>query len=91
VAVACLAFSLVESLLILPAHLAHGRARNGPSPLAPWDRLQGRFAAGLERFVHGPYRRALRAALRERTLTLAAGFFVFAATLGAVVGGWPTT
>jgi multidrug efflux pump subunit AcrB len=88
VAVACLAFSLVESLLILPAHLAHGRARAGRQPLERWDRFQGRFAAGLERFVHGPYRRALAAALRERALTLAAGWFVFAATLGAVVGGW---
>ncbi len=91
VAMACILFSLVESLLILPAHLAHGTdgsrtARRGP--LEHWQRIRERFLAGLDRFVHGPYRRALRAALRERGVVLAGGWLVFAGTLGAVIGGW---
>jgi multidrug efflux pump subunit AcrB len=90
VAVACLVFSLVESLLILPAHLAHRRARAPKRPALPpwWERLQGRFAVGFERFTHGPFLWLLRRALEWRTVTLALGCCVFAITLGTVVGGW---
>ena len=79
VAIACLVFSLIESLLILPAHLAH-RDRESRAP--------GRFAVALERFTGGPYLRLLRRAVAWRGVTLAAGWLAFAVTVGAVVGGW---
>ena len=41
-----LVFSLVESLLILPAHLSHGKARISPQEkVGPWVRYQRKFAA----------------------------------------------
>jgi multidrug efflux pump subunit AcrB len=89
VAIACLVFSLAESLLILPAHLAHrGRhERAGSDLLRRWDRLQGAFARRLERFVEEVYRPALRWALRWRQLALSLGCLLFLVTVGSLAGG----
>jgi len=74
-AILCLVFSLLESQLILPAHLAHRRSEsrgNLANPVvAGWQRLQGALGAGLERFGTEHYARALRLALRWRYATLA--------------------
>src|SRR5690606_32585701 len=56
VMVLCLAFSLVESKLILPAHLASMKPLDpNPGPLA---RMQRRFGSWLERFIENRYRPA---------------------------------
>ena len=58
IVIPCLLFSLVESLNILPAHLAHrraGAARCGGS------RFQRTLADGIETFVDRAYRPALAA------------------------------
>jgi multidrug efflux pump subunit AcrB len=90
VAIACLAFSLLESLLVLPAHLAHGgsRASRRAGEPAHWRRVQGGFSEWLERFVARVYRPVLRRALAERHLALAIGSAALLLTLGSVVGGW---
>ncbi len=64
-----LLFSLVESKLILPAHMRHVKAREPRENLL--IRLQQRIANGLERFIHGVYQPILDAALRRRYVTLA--------------------
>ncbi len=64
-----MAFSLVEALLILPAHLAHApEAKAVPGWL---DRLRERLNAALDRFVVRAYRPLLRLALDWRYLTVA--------------------
>ncbi len=67
-----LLFSLVESKLILPAHMKHIRMdrdhRKGPGSL--WG-LQTRVADGLENAVRSYYQPLLQMALRRRYLTLA--------------------
>lgn len=75
VVVCALAFSLVESLLILPRHLSHarrpgrGEPRRLPARIAGWaPELVSRV---LDRLVDRLYRPALDAALRWRYLTLA--------------------
>ena len=86
-AILCLIFSIVESQLILPAHLAHRRneSRGGhPNPLvARWQRLQGAMGAGLERFGNERYGRALRLALHWRyaTLAIATGVLILSFSL----------
>ncbi len=84
VMVLCLAFSLVESKLILPAHLA------GMKPLNPNPGWLGRFQRGfsgwLERFIERRYRPAVTTALRHRGTALA----IFLSTIilvGGVLGG----
>lgn len=77
-----LVFSLVEALLILPAHLAAPpAARSFPSPL---ERLRARLNRGLERFVVRIYRPFLETALEWRYLTVAA-FVVLLLASGALV------
>ena len=53
----CLIFSLVESKLILPAHLAHIDVHRKPSnPISrAWSRFQGLFSNGLSLFVGKVY------------------------------------
>jgi multidrug efflux pump subunit AcrB len=62
-----LLFSLVESKLILPAHLRHVNVNGKDNFLV---RLQQRVANGLERAVVKLYQPLLAAALRQRYLTL---------------------
>ena len=65
-----LAFSLLESLLILPAHLAEGSERSGaPSVLA---RLRARLNGALSAFIARVYRPFLERALVWRYATIAA-------------------
>ena len=64
-----MAFSLVEALLILPAHLAHAPSVKAGS--GRLDRLRDRLNAALDRFVARAYRPLLRLALDWRYLTVA--------------------
>ena len=83
VVIPCLLFSLVESLNILPAHLARRRMdRRGR-----WSRFQHTLAEGMESVVDRAYRPALAACLRWRYLSLAAGVSVLVLTVGLVLGG----
>ena len=83
VVVPCLLFSLVECLVILPAHLAHtGTPREGA-----WRRFQKRIADGLNALGRGVYRPGLAFALRWRYLALATGVATLVVTAGIVLSG----
>ncbi len=86
VVIPCLLFSLVESLGILPAHLAHIRRRPGAS--GSWHRFQHFFANGLTAFVRKVYQPLLETALRWRYVTAAVGLSTLILTGGMVLGGW---
>ena len=66
--ITCLFFSLVESQLILPAHLAH-RSRTRKAKAGRWTRLQERIAAGLARVAAERYQPLLERAIEWRYLT----------------------
>ena len=85
VVIPCLLFSLVESLNILPAHLAHGVKRRRPGG---WRRFQRLFADGLMTFVKRVYQPGLTLALRWRYLSLAVGVSTLIVTVGMVLAGW---
>ncbi|MEM9455562.1 MAG: efflux RND transporter permease subunit [Myxococcota bacterium] len=82
-----LALSLVESLFVLPAHLAHQKPGKDRGPLALISRGQQKVAGLLEWFIRRPYAAFLRGALRERHLVVAFGVAIFIVTIGAVAGG----
>lgn len=67
VVILCLAFSLIESKLILPAHLAHSTFT--PIPENSW---RAKFNKRFMGFVNGPYRRAITRAVEWRWLVLSA-------------------
>ena len=85
VVIPCLLFSLIESLGILPAHLAHMRERRGSGA---WHRFQQFFANGLKTFVRTVYQPLLETALRWRYVTAAVGLSTLILTGGMVLGGW---
>ncbi|TWU58337.1 efflux RND transporter permease subunit [Rubripirellula reticaptiva] len=79
-----LLFSLIESKLILPAHLKHLRRDTGRGLFA---RFQAAIASGLERFIVSIYQPTLRLAVRNR-LAVVAGFVAMAMLMmGYCVGG----
>ncbi len=92
VVIACLVFSLIESVCVLPAHLGHGKSelsdppRNGVS--RRWRALQDRVAAGLDRLIEHRYRPALEWALEWRYLTVAIGATMLFVCVGLLAGGW---
>ncbi len=92
VVIACLFFSLVESQLILPAHLGHPvkheekPARAG-SARARWKGLQTRLANSLTRLAEERYRPALTRALEWRYATLATGLVALMLTVALVGAG----
>ena len=72
VVIPVLIFSLVESKLILPAHLKHCKnLREGTTKLNALIRFQRLFANGLENFVDKIYRPTLHFCLNHRYATLA--------------------
>ncbi len=82
-----LALSLVESLFVLPAHLAHQKPGSDRGVLAFIGRGQQKIAGLLEWFIRRPYAAFLRGALRERHLVVAFGVAIFIVTIGTVAGG----
>ena len=87
VVIAVLVLSLVESLLILPAHLAHGRAAGDRGVLAWINRRQQRFGQGLHRFIRERYKPSIDWAVKNRYITIALSFAVLLASVGLLAGG----
>jgi len=81
VVILCLAFSLIESKLILPAHIAHIKF----SKVKP-DGWRARFNARFNQFVHGPYRRTVEKAVQWRWAVLAGFVAMLMLSWGLVAG-----
>lgn len=83
-AILCLAFSLIESQLILPSHLAHRRTRSKSGTpnifVARWQAFQEAMSGGLERFAKNTYGRLLEGAIEWRYVTVASAIGVLILT-----------
>ena len=92
VVIACLLFSLIEAMLVLPSHLAGGKATIDAPPQNPlskqWRAVQDRVALHLDRLIHHHYKRALDLSLEWRYLTLAGAVAILFLTVGLLGGGW---
>lgn len=86
-----LVLSIIESQLILPAHLSHrkteGYLGEGTAPVRAWIRIQGRIAGWLEDFATYTYGPALQAAIRNRYFTVSLGVGVVIVVIGLVASG----
>ncbi len=89
IVISVLMVSLVEALLILPAHLSVGRVT---SKTNSGKRMGAKFHPAVGRmlgaFVNGPFARLAAAAVRLRYVTLACGITIFLSTIGLIVGGY---
>ena len=79
----CLFFSLVESKLILPSHLAHSSFK--PIKEGSW---RDRFNRSFYNFVNGRYKRALRTCVYWRWSVLATFIGVLGVSIAVVVGNY---
>lgn len=88
VVISVLSVSLVEALLILPAHLsARGFSRN-----FILFRLAERLRVAVEKrllaFINGPFEAFVEKAVRKRYITIAIGLVILALAVGWVAGGY---
>jgi multidrug efflux pump subunit AcrB len=87
VVVTVFTISWVESLLILPSHLAHSRSRAGSSltgKLRGWHQGFSRLVSWFIENKYGPF---LDRCLRWRYLTISIGLAVLILAIGYVAGG----
>jgi multidrug efflux pump subunit AcrB len=88
VVVLCLLFSIVESKLILPAHLAHMKVEHYPANTTnPFVRFQRFFSEGLHNVIDNYYAPFLERCLKRRYLTMATFLGMLILSLGLVFGG----
>ncbi|MDG1944638.1 MAG: efflux RND transporter permease subunit [Halioglobus sp.] len=89
VVILCILFSLIETKLILPAHLRHLRV--GEKIKDGWrgrmKQFQSRFAKALTNFATGPYRRFLQFCLHHRYNTLAIFVALLIVSLALIPSG----
>ena len=90
-AIVCLFFSLVESQLILPSHLAHRRTsskRGKPNVfVARWQKIQEGMASGLERVAKSGYGKVLDDAIEWRYAACAAAIGVLIMSTALLTSG----
>lgn len=86
VVILCLAFSLVESKWILPAHLAHSKPTRNRLLLAV-DHVQEGINSNLRRFVDERYTPFVARCVRNRYVTLASFIAALILCSGLLAGG----
>lgn len=85
-----LIFSLVESQLVLPSHLAHRKEEAQPGDNAlvnRWLALQSKISGSLEIVATSYYQPAIARAMQWRYVTIAIGIVVLAATAATFISG----
>jgi multidrug efflux pump subunit AcrB len=91
VVIICLFFSIVESQLILPVHLAHrktsGYLFEKTAFVQGWIRFQTRLQEGLERFAAERYRPVLLKAMEARYVTASLAVAALIVTGGLIASG----
>ena len=91
VTIVVLIFSLIESLTILPAHLAHLKE---DSPIKNnyfskwWNGVQGSIHDRLQMFIKNTYTPVLEWALKNRATTISIAISTFILSLGIVASGF---
>ena len=89
----CLVFSVIESQLVLPAHLGHMKPSESSEVLregtiqARWKTFQTRMSTSLTRLANDRYRPLLDRALANRYSVIAAGVAVLVIALTTAVAG----
>ncbi|WP_305819450.1 efflux RND transporter permease subunit [Photobacterium leiognathi] len=83
----CLTFSLIESKLILPAHLARARLAQGKSRTNALSRLKQRFNLAVDRFINQGYRRFISVCIVHRYSVLATFSGILMLAIALVISG----
>ncbi|GCF89408.1 MULTISPECIES: efflux RND transporter permease subunit [unclassified Shewanella] len=87
VVILCLAFSLVESKFILPAHLAHMKFKKPGAPKGFFGHLKANFNDRVQYFIHHSYRNFLERCIKHRYNVVAAFIGVLILSIALVASG----
>ncbi|MGI2154749.1 efflux RND transporter permease subunit [Shewanella oncorhynchi] len=87
VVILCLAFSLVESKFILPAHLAHMKFKKPGAPKGFFGHLKTNFNDRVQYFIHHSYRNFLERCIKHRYNVVAAFIGVLILSIALVASG----
>ncbi len=87
VVIPVLAFSLVESKLILPAHMSTIKARD-ESQIGTLGRIQQNFSRGFENAIIKVYKPFLNRCVNNKTVTIVCAVCVFALVITTASTGW---
>ena len=88
VVIVCLVFSLIESKLILPAHLVHMNLKPyDPAKANGFQKFRDFFSEGIKSFIHNKYAPFLEKAIRNRYTTVATFLAMLIITIGLFGGG----
>lgn len=88
VVIPVLIFSLIESKLVLPAHLKHIKLHEHDHKASGFQAWQSRFADGFEEFILKYYKPVLQFTLRNRYSTVAAFTGVLIVMIMLITSGW---
>ena len=86
IVIAVLIFALVESKLILPAHLAHIKIEKNPKPTR-WNRFQAIFQDGLQNLIDKLYAPSIRWVIQHRSLSFVGTVVIFVLVVGLIPMG----
>ena len=88
VVIVCLIFSLIESKLILPAHLVHMKLKPyDPEKANRFQKFRDFFSEGIKTFINNKYAPFLATAVRNRYTTVAVFMAMLILTVGLFGGG----
>ncbi len=87
VVILCLAFSLVESKLILPAHLANMKIKKRTAPTNVFSRIKFAINEWLQHFIHHTYRHFLERCIKIRYSVVAMFIGVLILSVALVISG----
>ena len=91
VVLVCLVFSILECMLILPAHLAHRKTEGyfleGTPLVEGWIKFQGKFSGALELFATNTYKPFLEKTLEWRWVTWAVATAVLITSIALIASG----
>ena len=91
VVVICLAFSIIECMLILPSHLVHRKTKaqesDNPAAVQKWIRFQTFFSERMQFFAQNVYQPVLMKTLEYRWVTWAVATAVLIMALALVISG----
>jgi multidrug efflux pump subunit AcrB len=87
--VVILSFSLIEALIILPAHLEHSLTQSDKyKKFFRWhERIRKSVETRLDKFINGTYFSILKYTIKNRYFTLTLGIGILIVSIGAVAGG----
>ncbi|NRD75034.1 efflux RND transporter permease subunit [Shewanella sp. VB17] len=87
IVILCLAFSLVESKLILPAHLAHMKPKKNLKNPNKLGQLKRNFNNHIQHFIHHQYRQFLTTCIQHRYSVVAVFIGGLILSLALVMSG----